>query len=162
MGDFEIEVPSDEPVIEFRRHVAAHPDLVFRLFTEPEHLRRWWGPRRLELVVCEVDLRVGGRYRFVQQAPDGQRFSFHGTYLEIERPRRLVKTFVYAGRPDNEAVDTFTFAPVDDGTLVQCRTVHVSIEARDAHAASGAEVGLRESLSSLQALIANISKGTSR
>ena len=112
MDELQIEMPSNEPVITFRRRVAAHPDLVFRLFTEAQHLRRWWGPRRLELVECEIDLYIGGGYRLVQQAPDGQRFSFHGTYLAIERPHRLVQTFVYEGRPNNEVVETFSFAPI--------------------------------------------------
>ena len=128
MDELQIEMPSNEPVITFRRRVAAHPDLVFRLFTEAQHLRRWWGPRRLELVECEIDLYIGGGYRLVQQAPDGQRFSFHGTYLAIERPHRLVQTFVYEGRPNNEVVETFSFSPVEGGTLVQCRAVHTSVE----------------------------------
>ena len=69
------------------------------MWTEPEHLRHWWGPRQFELVVCESDPRAGGRYRFVQRAPDGQEHTFHGTYREVDRPRRLVRTFVYAGAP---------------------------------------------------------------
>lgn len=160
MNDLQIVMPPDEPVIAFERLVDAEPDLVFRLFTEPEHLCRWWGPRHLELVECEIDLRVGGSYRFVQQAPDGQRFGFHGTYLSIDRPHRFVKTFVYEGRPDNEAVDTFTFDPAPGGTLVRCRTVHASIEARNAHAASGAASGLNDSYQRLAQLVTHLQEGT--
>lgn len=145
MSNLHIEMPPDEPVIAFRRLVKAPPGLVFRLYTEPEHLRRWWGPRHFELVTCDIDLRVGGRYRFIQRAPDGQEFGFHGTYIEIEPPHRLVKTFVYEGRPDNEAIDTFTFEPAGENTFVHCRTVHSSLAARDAHARSGASAGLADS-----------------
>jgi len=56
----ELSVPTDEPVIRYRRFVKAPPELMFAMWTEPEHLRNWWGPRELELVLCEVDLRVGG------------------------------------------------------------------------------------------------------
>ena len=159
MDELQIEMPSNEPVITFRRRVAAHPDLVFRLFTKAQHLRRWWGPRRLELVECEIDLYIGGGYRLVQQAPDGQRFSFHGTYLAIERPHRLVQTFVYEGRPNNEVVETFSFAPVEGGTLVECRAVHTSVEDRDAHAASGASAGLTESYQRQERLITHLQNG---
>jgi uncharacterized protein YndB with AHSA1/START domain len=145
VSELHIEMPPDEPVIEFRRLVRAPVEVVFRLYTEPEHLRRWWGPRHLELVTCEVDLQVGGYYRFVQRAPDGQEFGFHGIFLEIEPPYRLVKSFVYEGRPDNEAVDTFAFEPVGEDTRIRCRTVHSSLAARDAHAESGASGGLQDS-----------------
>jgi uncharacterized protein YndB with AHSA1/START domain len=158
VSELEIEIPRDEPVVIFRRVVKAPPELVFRVYTEPEHLRRWWGPRHLVLVVCEIDLRVGGRYRLVHRAPDGQEFGFHGEYRLIERPHRLVKSFVYEGTPDNEAVDTFTFEPVDEGTLVGCRTVHSSIAARDAHVASGMEDGLTAGYQRLDQLTASLQR----
>ena len=132
---------------------------MFRLFTEAQHLRRWWGPRRLELVECEIDLYIGGGYRLVQQAPDGQRFSFHGTYLAIERPHRLVQTFVYEGRPNNEVVETFSFSPIEGATLVQCRAVHTSVEDRDVHAASGASAGLTESYQRQEQLVTHLQNG---
>ena len=101
-----IEVPNGEPAVVFRRFVDAPPDLVFAVWTEPEHLRHWWGPRQFELVVCESDPRAGGRYRFVQRAPDGQEHTFHGVYREVARPHHLVRTFVYAGAPADESVET--------------------------------------------------------
>jgi uncharacterized protein YndB with AHSA1/START domain len=160
MSELEIEIPQDEPVVIFRRVIKAPPELVFRMYTEPEHLRRWFGPRHLELVVCEIDLRVGGRYRLVHRAPDGQEFAFHGEYRMIEPPHRLVKSFVYEGTPDNEAVDTFTFAPVAGGTLIACRTVHSSIAARDAHVAYGMEDGLTDSYQRLAELTASQQRGS--
>ena len=161
MSKLEIEIPPDEPVVIFRRVIRAAPELVFRMCTEPEHLRRWWGPRHLDLVVCEIDLRVGGRYRFVHRAPDGQEFGFFGKYRVIEPPHRLVQTFVYEGTPDNKAVDTFTFEPVAAGTLIACRTVHSSIAARDAHVASGMEDGLTDSYQRLADLAASVQRGIS-
>jgi uncharacterized protein YndB with AHSA1/START domain len=159
VSELHIEMPPDEPVIAFQRLVNAPPEFVFRLYTESEHLRRWWGPRHLILTTCDIDLRVGGHYRMVQRAPDGQEFAFHGTYLEIERPYRLIKSFVYEGRPDNEAIDTFTFEPVGQRTVVRCRTVHPSMAARDAHAQSGASAGLTASYQRLEEHVAMLQRG---
>ena len=75
-----------EPVITYRRFVPAPPELVFEAWTKPEHLTQWLGPAYLELSVCEIDLRVGGAYRFVHRAPDGTEHGFHGEYLEVVRP----------------------------------------------------------------------------
>ncbi|MBS2961411.1 SRPBCC family protein [Actinocrinis puniceicyclus] len=150
----ELEIPPGLPVINYRRFVKAPPDLVFTAFTDPRHLRNWWGPRRMELVVCEVDLRVGGGYRFVSRAPDGQEFGFHGEYREIDRPNRLVNTFVFEGAPDHYAVDTAVFERVEGGTLIRGESVHDSVEARDAHVAAGMEPGMIETMDRLDDLVA--------
>ena len=85
----EIEIPADEPVINVRRFFKAPPELVYKALTEPEYLRRWWGPRQLEITECEADLRVGGSWRVVYRAPDGTEFVFGGTFLELDPPRKL-------------------------------------------------------------------------
>ncbi len=150
----ELEIPPDEPVISYRRFVKAPPQLVFQAFTDPEHLRNWWGPRRLELVVCEVDLRVGGGYRFVSRAPDGQEFGFHGEYRVIEPPHKLEQTFVFEGAPDHYAVETAVFEAVEGGTMVHGRAVHDTLMARDMHVASGMEGGMTESMQRLDEVVA--------
>jgi uncharacterized protein YndB with AHSA1/START domain len=152
----EISVPADRPVIEFRRVVAAAPTLVFELFTEPRHLRNWWGPKELELVSFEVDLRVGGSYRYVHRAPDGVEHAFHGTYRQLDPPGRLTDTTSYEGAPDNEALDSFTFTAVDGGTLITCRSVHSSLATRDMYVVEGMQRGLTESHQRLDALIAHL------
>jgi uncharacterized protein YndB with AHSA1/START domain len=144
-----LEVPADKPLIIWQRLVAAPPELVFDAWTKPEHLRHWWGPRWLQLTICEVDLRVGGGYRFVQRSLDGTEHGFHGSYLEIDRPRRLVSTVLYAGSPKREAIDTVDFEPVADGTLLHGRSEHDSIETRDAHLAIGMERGMTDTLDRL-------------
>ncbi len=141
----EIEVPPGEPAVVFRRFVDAPPECVFAIWTEPEHLCNWWGPRQFELVVCESDPRVGGRYRFVQLAPDGQEHTFYGVYREVDRPHRLVRSLVYAGAPADESVETLTFLRDGRGTLVTSRSVFASFTARDLYAHAGMEGGLRES-----------------
>jgi uncharacterized protein YndB with AHSA1/START domain len=157
-----IEVPPGEPTVVFRRFVDAPPGLVFAVWTEPEHLRNWWGPRQFELVVCESDPRAGGRCRFVQRAPDGQEHTFDGVYREVDRPQRLVRTFVYAGTPEDESVETVTFLRDGHGTLITSRSVFPSFAARDFYAQAGVEAGLRESHQRLDEWLETIHNQTRR
>lgn len=147
---FKLEIPPDEPLIIWSRFVKASPELVFDAWTRPEHLRNWWGPRWHDLIVCEVDLRIGGGYRFVQRSSNGIEHGFRGTYLEIDRPRWLVSTFVYDGSPGHQSIDSFRFDAVGDGTTISCRSRHDSIESRDMHVEAGMEAGLTDSLSRLE------------
>jgi uncharacterized protein YndB with AHSA1/START domain len=152
----EFMAPHDEPVIVFRRAFNAPARLVFAAWTEPEHLRHWRGPRGFELVACEVDLRVGGRYRFVHRAPDGSRHVFHGRYLEIERPSRLVSTFVYEGAPETEALDEVTFDEDGATTRVTGRSAFPTFQARDLYLSGGAERGLADAHNRLDALLGTL------
>ncbi len=104
---------------------------MYRACTEGEYLRRWWGPRRLEVSECDIDLRVGGTWRIVHRAPDGTEFAFHGEFLELDPPYRRVWTFVYEGSPEHEAVETLVLEEAEGGTMVTSTTRHDSIEARD-------------------------------
>jgi uncharacterized protein YndB with AHSA1/START domain len=146
--------PQDEPVIIFRRAFKAPASLVFETWTEPRHLRHWRVPRGFELVVCEVDLRVGGSYRFVHRAPDGSRHAFRGQYREIDRPSRLVSTFTYEAAPETEALDEVTFEDNDGTTLVTGRSTFPSFQARELYAAAGAERGLTQCHERLDELLA--------
>jgi uncharacterized protein YndB with AHSA1/START domain len=150
----DLSLPSDEPIIEFSRFVKAPPALVFEVWTRPEHLPHWWGPRELTLEVFELDAKVGGRYRFVHRSPDGQVFAFHGEYLELDPPRRIVNSFVYEGMPDATAIETITLEAVDGGTMIHQSVRHGSLEARDAHVASGMEYGMTESFIRMDELVA--------
>lgn len=141
----EMVMPADEPIIEYRRFFAASPQLVFQAFTDPEHLRHWRGPEELQMVSCEIDLRVGGRYRYVYRGPEGQHHVFHGEYREVQPPNRLVSTFVYEAASEDQAVETVIFDEVDGGTMVTSRSILPSLKARDLYVATGAERGLMES-----------------
>lgn len=150
----DLDIPAGEPVIRYRRFVAAPPDLLYRVFTEPEHLRNWWGPRALELVVCDVDLRVGGAFRFVSRAPDGGEHPFSGEFLVLDRPHAVAMRIAYEPMPDAAWVDHATFEEADGGTYVAGTSTFESVEARDAHVASGMESGMRESFERLDELVA--------
>lgn len=142
------------PTILTRRWFAAPVERVWEAWTRPELLRQWMGPRVLTCVSYEVDLRVGGGYRFVHRAPDGQEFAFHGQYREISRPRRLVSTFVFEAMPEHEALDTLTLEPRDGGTLATTFTQFGSLEARDGHLRGGMEAGMSDGYARLDELLA--------
>jgi len=152
----EIVAPAGEPVITYRRFVPAPPELVFEAWTKPEHLAQWLGPAYLEMSFCEIDLRVGGGYRFVHRAPDGTEHGFHGEYLEVVRPSRLVTTFIYEGMPDAHSVDALNFEATEGGTLLHGTSTHSSVADRDQHLANGMEAGVRESYERLDAYVAEM------
>jgi uncharacterized protein YndB with AHSA1/START domain len=104
-GSAVIEYPSELEILTIR-HFDAPVDLVFDVLTKPEHVRNWFAPFEDRMTVCEIDLRVGGRYHMVFVTPDGKECSFRGRYLEIERPSRIVDTWRFEGWPDAEAVET--------------------------------------------------------
>lgn len=151
----EIRTPPGEPVIHIRRFFKAPPELVFRALTEPEYIRRWFGPQRLEITVCEADLRVGGTWRVVQRAPDGMEFAFSGEFLELDPPRKRVGTFAWDGAPDHVSTETLVCEPVEGGTVVTTTMVHDSVEARDMHVANGMEGGIIESHHRFDELLAD-------
>ncbi len=157
-NETQISTPPGEPTITVQRFFAARRELVYRAVTEGEYLRRWWGPRRLETVACDVDLRVGGSWRIVHRAPDGAEFAFHGKLLELDPPRRRVGTWVYEGAPEYEAVETLELEPVAGGTLLTSTMVHPSVEVRDMHVANGMEEGIVDSYRRLDELLADVQR----
>ncbi len=148
----EVIAPAHEPIIVTHRFIKAPAALIFKAWTTPEHLKQWLGPRELQMVSCEVDLRVGGGYRYVHRAPDGQEYGFHGSYLEIDPPHRMVCTFVFEMFPQNEAIDTLTLEEKDGGTLVTTHSRHPSLEARNGHLAGGMERGMSDGYERLEEL----------
>ncbi len=103
-----------EHAVTITRRFDAPRTLVFEAITRPEHIRVWFPADDVALHVCEIDLRVGGEYRYAWYAPGGAECSFRGTFLEIERPGRIVATWLFEGWPDDEAVETVILSE-DDG-----------------------------------------------
>ena len=146
-----VTLPTDEQIL-ITREFDAPRHLVYRAFTTPELVRRWWHAKRGEVTVCEIDLRVGGSWRSVMVTPEGLEVGFHGEYLEIVPDERLVSTEVYEGVPedvsaeDATTVNTTTFAEADGGTLLTILVRAPSKATRDAIIASGMEDGLQDAL----------------
>lgn len=144
-----VTLPSDTQIL-ITREFDAPRHLVYRAYTEPDLIRRWWAGDRGEVTSIEVDLRVGGRWRYVMTANAGFEVAFHGEYREIVPDERIVSTEVFEGMPDAQAVDTVTFTEVDGRTTLTILVEHDSKANRDAHVATGMEDGLQEALDHLE------------
>ena len=114
-GSAVIEFPNDLEIV-ITREFDAPIELVFDVFTKPEHVRKTFAPFGEEVTVCSIDLRVGGSYHIVMVTDDGTECSFRGTYLEIEPPARTVQTWLFDGWPDAEAVESMDLHETDGVT----------------------------------------------
>lgn len=104
--------------VETRREFDAPMALVFDALTNPEHVRAHFSPDPEPLHICEIDLRVGGDYHYAWYSPTGKECSFRGTFLEIERPTRLVATWLFEGWPGDDAIETTTLTEEDGVTTL--------------------------------------------
>ena len=150
-----VTLPSDRQIL-ITREFDAPKELVWKAWTTPELVRRWWHANRGEMTVCEMDLRVGGSWRYAMVTPDGMEVGFHGEYREIEPFERLVSTEAYEGIPDpdaNAAVDTLTLADIGDRTLMTVLVEHPTREGRDMHIESGMEDGMQDAMDLLEAAV---------
>jgi uncharacterized protein YndB with AHSA1/START domain len=148
-GTATVTLPTDEQIL-ITREFDAPRHLVWKAWTTPELVKRWWHANRGRATVCEIDLRVGGKWRYVMVADGGFEVGFHGEYREIVPDERLVSTEVYEGMPEGEAVNTLTLTEADGRTTLTILVQHSSKEHRDAHVESGMEAGLQDALDLLE------------
>jgi uncharacterized protein YndB with AHSA1/START domain len=142
-------LPTDTQIL-ITREFAAPRHLVYKAWTTPELIKRWWSGQRGEVTLAEVDHRVGGTWRFVMVTDGGFEVAFHGEYRELIENERIVSTEVYEGMPDGEAVNTMVFTEVDGRTTLTILVQHTSQEHRDAHINSGMEGGMQEAMDLLE------------
>jgi uncharacterized protein YndB with AHSA1/START domain len=154
-GTARVTLPTDEQIL-ITREFKAPKELVYKAFTTPELVKRWWHAKRGEVTIAEIDLRVGGKWRYVMVADGGTEVGFHGEYREIVPNERIVSTEIYEGYPDEEAVNMATFTEVDGRTTLEILVQHSSKEARDAHIESGMEAGLQDALDLLEEVAASL------
>jgi uncharacterized protein YndB with AHSA1/START domain len=136
------------------RVFEAPRELVFKTFTDPAAIPNWWGPRRISTKVDAMEVRPGGRWRFVQRDSDGSEYAFHGVYHEVVAPERVVSTFEFEGVPGHVMLETVTFEDLQGKTRVTTRSVFQSVEDRDAAVQSGMELGATESWERMAELLA--------
>lgn len=151
-GSAVVTLSGDREIV-ITRSFDAPAAAVFRAWTTPDLVRRWWGFPTSEWVVCDIDLRVGGTWRYVTR-DDGVEVGFHGEYREIDAPVRLVSTEVFEGFPDAEALDTLVLEERDGVTTLTITVLHQLPEHRDGHIASGMEHGMQVSFDRLEDAIA--------
>ena len=152
-------VTRDDNRLVITRTFAAPAALVYEAMTRPEHIRQWWGAGHGEVTICEVDLRVGGRWHFAQVTPDGTEVSFSGEYRELDPPGRLVHTEVFDNvQSPPSLVET---SLTEEGGVTHLRAVitYDSPETVDMVVASGMEGGLNDSYDALEALVQRVAAG---
>jgi uncharacterized protein YndB with AHSA1/START domain len=156
IGKLQITVPSERELA-MTRVFDAPRSLVFDAWTKPELLKRWLGVRGgWTFAVCEVDLKVGGAYRFVWRGPDGREMGMGGVYREIVRPERLVATEKFDDPwYEGEALDTTTFVEREGKTTATTTVLYASREVRDAVLKSPMERGVAESYDKLAEVLAS-------
>jgi uncharacterized protein YndB with AHSA1/START domain len=149
---FEVSTPSDNEIV-MTRLFNAPRQLVFDVMSKPEHVRRWWGNLGpgYSVPVCEIDFRVGGKWRFVNAHPNGEA-AFHGVYQEIDAPGRLVFTEIFEPFPDAESVVTSLLTEEGGKTRLTAICRYPSKEVRDMVKATGMEKGAAASYDRLEDL----------
>ncbi len=148
-GTAVVTLPRDTQIL-ITREFAAPARLVYQAWTTPELIKRWWSANRGTVTLAEVDLRVGGKWRFVMVTEDGFEVGFHGEYRELVENQRIVSTEVYEGMPEGEAVNTMTFTEVAGRTTLKILVQHEKKERRDAHIESGMEAGMQDAMDLLE------------
>jgi uncharacterized protein YndB with AHSA1/START domain len=150
-GTLKVTLPSDREV-RLTRVFDAPRTMVYDALTKPELLRRWFGPHGYSLVVCEVDLRVGGRWRFVLKGPDGSTMGMGGVYVALTPPDGSIHTEAFDDFPGEARVTTVLTE--DNGkTTLEATSLAPSKEIRDAVIASGMEHGAAETYDRLAELL---------
>jgi len=145
-------LPSDDEIL-VTREFDAPADLVFDAWTTPDLVKRWWAGDRGQVTEAQIDLQIGGRWRWVITANGGFEVAFSGVFREIERPHRIVRTEVFEMFPDAEALSTVTFDESDGVTTLKILGRYPTNDIRDAAIASGMEGGLQTSLDELEVLV---------
>jgi uncharacterized protein YndB with AHSA1/START domain len=140
-----VTLPTDTEIL-ITRELDAPKRLVYKAWTTPELIRRWWSGERGEVTIAEVDLRVGGKWRFVMIAHGEFEVAFHGVYREIVPNERIVNTEVFEAMPEGEATTIVTFTEKEGRTILTLLMQVASKEIRDGVIASGMEGGVQEQM----------------
>ncbi|HWG90531.1 MAG TPA: SRPBCC family protein [Candidatus Thermoplasmatota archaeon] len=148
-------LPSDTE-IQFERTFNAPRELVWRAFTDPALIVQWLGPSRLKTIVEHMDVRPGGKWRFIHVDTDGTEYGFHGDFLEVVRPERIKQTWVFEGFPDASSIETATLTEREGRTTVVSHARYKSKEHRDGHLNAGMEEGALESYDRLAKLVESL------
>jgi len=144
-----VTLPADDQIL-ITRDFDAPRELVYKAFTTPELVKRWWHAKRGEMLVVEIDLRVGGQWRYVAVTDDGTEVGFHGEYREIEPNERVVSTEIYEGVSNEGTVNTATFTDEGGGTRLTILVQAPDKQTRDAIVESGMEDGMQDALDLLE------------
>lgn len=156
MSKLTVVVEPGKQEIFMTRMFDAPRELVFKAYTDPTLIARWWGLRQNTTLIDEMEARPGGKWRFVERDPDGQEFAFHGVYHDVVAAERIVQTFEFEGMPGHVVMETSTFEDVGGQTKVIAQSIFQSVADRDGMVASGMEYGAEEGYQRLDELLATL------
>jgi uncharacterized protein YndB with AHSA1/START domain len=148
-GTAVVTLPTDTQIL-ITRDFDAPRHLIYKAWTTPDLIKRWWSGNQGEVTIADVDLRVGGMWRYVMTANGGFEVAFHGEFRELVPNERIVSTEIYEAMPEAEAVNTLTFTEKDGCTTLTILVQHDRQEIRDAHINSGMEGGMQEAMDHLE------------
>jgi len=156
MAETEIIIEPGRQDIVFRHVFDAPRDVVWKALTDPSLIPNWYGPRMYEAIVDEMDVRPGGRWRFINRSAEGQEFGFHGVYHDVRAPERIVQTNEFEGMAGHVGLETGTLTEKDGKTTFESVALFQSVEDRDMNVANGMEWGARETYQRLEEVIAGL------
>lgn len=154
-GSAVVTLPSNTEIL-ITREFDAPKHLVYQAWTTPEHVKRWWHAKRGTVTEATIDLRVGGRWRWVMVTDNGFEVAFRGVYKEIVPNERIVCTEAYEAFPDGEALNTMTFTERNGRTTLTILVKHEKQEHRDAQMSSGMEAGMQDAFDLLEELAVSL------
>jgi len=157
-GSAKVTLPADDRIL-ITREFDSPPGLVYKAWTTPELVMRWWAGDHGEMVRADIDLRVGGGWRYVMRTGGGGEIAFHGEFQELVPGERIVTTEVFEGvpEPDELVLNVVTFAPGDSGgTALELLVLAHTLEVRDAIVGSGMEAGMQAQFDHLDELAASL------
>jgi uncharacterized protein YndB with AHSA1/START domain len=148
-GSAVVTLPSNTEIL-ITREFDAPRHLIYKAWTTPELIKRWWSANRGVVTAADVDLRVGGKWRWAMTAHNGYQFEFYGEYREIVPNERLVHTEIFSGAPEAPALTTLTLSEKGGRTMATILVQHQRQEHRDAHINSGMEAGMQDAMDLLE------------
>lgn len=148
-GTAKVDLPGEKTIL-ITREFAAPKHLLWRAYTEPELIKRWWAGEKGEVTLVESDFRVGGRWRQVMVAGPGFEVGFNGEFREIVEFEKIVCTETFEGMPDAYSVNTISFSESAGRTTLTMLIEHTEAAHRDAHINSGMEEGMQGSMDALE------------
>lgn len=158
-GTAQVTLPADEQIL-ITREFAAPKHLVYKAITTPDLVKRWWNAKRGEVTIAEIDLQVGGKWRYVMVTPDGSEVGFHGEYREIVPNERIVSTEVFEGAPGGDeggSLNTVTLEESDGRTTMTVLVKFPSKEIRDIVIGTGMEAGMQDAYDLLEEVAVSLS-----
>jgi len=148
-GTAKVSLPADDQIL-IEREFAAPAQLVWRALTEPELVGRWWHAGRGGMTACEIDLRVGGSWRYAMRTESGEEIAFYGEFHELVPNEKIVQTETFAPFPDDASTNTMTLTERGGVTLMRTLVHHQTAQARDMHINSGMEAGMQDAFDRLE------------